>query len=328
MLMKRSFLGFITAVLAILTLCWGLTANATIFWYGSGGTPTSPLYVVSSAVTGTGISGGSGYIGVGSSYTITLTMSQAATVITALGTPTLSLNDGDTATYSSGSGTTSLVYTATVSSGAVNTPKLAITGSNLSGGTIKNGSNNANMSAALNPLPGTLAVIVTPPTVSNVASLPASGNVITGQSIIMTVTFSSAVNVNTGGGTPTMCLNSGGTAVYSGGSGTNQITFTNTVSSTNATSQLAPCGSNAIATNGATIKDLAGNNAVLTGANGYVLAGVVAINTGAMVTTVSISPSSGTFGVGATLNLSVVFSAPVVVTGGPPTLVLISSKQR
>ena len=41
--------------------------------------------------------------------------------------------------------------------------------------------------------------------------------------------MSEAVTVNTTGGTPTLTLNDGGTATYSGGSGTTALTFSYTV---------------------------------------------------------------------------------------------------
>ena len=41
--------------------------------------------------------------------------------------------------------------------------------------------------------------------------------------------MSEAVTVNTTGGTPTLTLNDGGTATYTGGSGSNALTFSYTV---------------------------------------------------------------------------------------------------
>ena len=45
----------------------------------------------------------------------------------------------------------------------------------------------------------------------------------------LTLNMSEAVTVNTSGGTPTLTLNDGGTATYTGGSGTNALTFSYTV---------------------------------------------------------------------------------------------------
>jgi large repetitive protein len=54
----------------------------------------------------------SGHFGPGATITFTVNLSEAVTV--AGGSPSLNLNDGGTATYTSGSGTSSLVFTYTV----------------------------------------------------------------------------------------------------------------------------------------------------------------------------------------------------------------------
>ena len=60
--------------------------------------------------------------------TLTLNLSEAVTV--AGGTPTLTLNDGGTATYTGGSGTNALTFSYTVAAGQ-NTADLAVTAVNL-----------------------------------------------------------------------------------------------------------------------------------------------------------------------------------------------------
>ena len=65
----------------------------------------------------------SGDLNAGKTVTYTLTMSEAVTVNTTGGSPTLSLNDGGTATYTSGSGTSALTFSYTVLAGQ-NTPDL------------------------------------------------------------------------------------------------------------------------------------------------------------------------------------------------------------
>ena len=74
--------------------------------------------------------------------TLTLDMSEAVTVNTTGGTPTLTLNDGGTATYVSGSGTNALIFSYTVAAGQ-NTAALAATAVNLNGATIADGAGNA-----------------------------------------------------------------------------------------------------------------------------------------------------------------------------------------
>ena len=72
--------------------------------------------------------------------TLTLAMSEAVTV--AGGTPTMSLNDGGTATYTSGSGSSALTFSYTVGAGQ-NTAALAATTVNLNAATITDGVGNA-----------------------------------------------------------------------------------------------------------------------------------------------------------------------------------------
>ncbi len=80
-----------------------------------------------------------------------------------------------------------------------------------------------------------------------------------------TATFTVKLDENfTVTGAPSLMLNDGGTATYAGGSGTNTLTFTYTVSSTNSTvSTLAVTG--VALPNGATVKDSVGNEANLGG---------------------------------------------------------------
>ena len=69
------------------------------------------------------------------------------TVNTTGGSPTLTLNDGGTATYTGGSGTSALTFSYTVGAGQ-NTAALAATTVNLNGGTIKDGAGNAGQPVA------------------------------------------------------------------------------------------------------------------------------------------------------------------------------------
>ena len=91
----------------------------------------APPSVVGVTAAGAGITNNAGTIGAGTA--VTFTVSLTATVTVAGGAPTLSLNDGGTATYVSGSGTNALVFTYTVGSGQ-SASGLAITGVNLPSG--------------------------------------------------------------------------------------------------------------------------------------------------------------------------------------------------
>jgi large repetitive protein len=220
--------------------------------------------VSSIAASGTGIMSGSGDLGAGSVVTLSVNMSGNVTV--AGGPPMLTLNDGGTATYAGGSGTSTLTFTYTVAAGH-NTSDLAVTAFTLNGGTLTDGSGSAaDLSGAVTSPSGTLQIDTTPPTVSSVVASgtgisSGSGDLALGKVVTLTVNASEAVTV--AGGTPTLTLSNGGTATYTGGSGTSALTFSYTVAAGQDTSDLAVT---AVNLNGAAVKDGAGNSANLSAA--------------------------------------------------------------
>ena len=206
-----------------------------------------------------------GALNAGKVVTYTINMSDVVTVNTTGGTPTLSLNDGGTATYTSGSGTNALTFSYTVLAGQ-NTPDLMVSGFNLNGASIADGAGNAANLSLTGIAQGSPSVDTTAPTVASLAAsgtgiTAGSGDVGAGSVVTLTVNLSEAVTV--AGGTPTLTLNDGGTATYTGGSGTSALTFSYTVTAGQNTSDLAVT---AVNTNGAAVKDAAGNAADLTGA--------------------------------------------------------------
>src|SRR5262249_49143892 len=110
------------------------------------------------------------------------------------------------------------------------------------------------------------------------------------------------------------------------GSGSNVLTFGYTVSAGQNTADLALATINAVALNGATIRDGGGNNAILSGANGVNPTGILQVISSAptapIVTSITTTPGSGSLGVGATVKFTVTFSSAVTVAGGTPTLAL------
>ncbi len=251
----------------------------------------NPAPVVSTITT----SPGSGDLTVGATVTLTVTFNSAVTV--AGGTPTLALNDGGVATYVSGSGSSALVFKYTVAAGQniADLTSAASSAITLNGATIRGTSgSNAVLTGAngYNPA-GILQIDTTAPTLSAIAESPGSGQVATGGTVTLTATFSEAVTV--AGGTPTLALNDGGTATYLSGSGSSALAFKYTVAAGQSTTDLKLAASNAVALNGGTIRDAAGNNAVLTGANGYTPAGTLAINPPPTTNDFLIVPGSGTF---------------------------------
>ncbi|WP_426442336.1 hypothetical protein [Bradyrhizobium genosp. P] len=203
----------------------------------------------------------SGELNAGKIVTYTITMSEGVTVNTTGGRPTLTLNDGGFGTYVSGSGTNALTFSYTVLAGQ-NTPDLMVTAFNLNGATILDGAGNAANLSLTGVAQGSPQIDTTPPAVTQVTASPANGTEFAGNIVTFTLAFGEAVTV---AGTPTLTLNDGGTATYIAGSGTNALTYTYTVGSSDAlVAALAITQANL--PNGATITDGAGNAANLSGA--------------------------------------------------------------
>ena len=84
-------------------------------------------------------------------HVVTLTVNLSETVTVAGGTPTLTLNDGGIASYTSGSGSNALTFSYTVAAGQ-NTADLAVAAVNLGTATVTDGAGNAaNLGAVTNP---------------------------------------------------------------------------------------------------------------------------------------------------------------------------------
>src|SRR5665213_4587029 len=125
--------------------------------------------VLSVATSGPDITAGSGDLNAGHQVTLTLNTNEPIDVDTSQGTPTLTLNDGGTATYTGGSGSDALNFQYTVASGE-NTPDLAVTAFNANGAAA----GDANGHAAVftdtvgNPA-GTLQIDTTPPQLTGIS---------------------------------------------------------------------------------------------------------------------------------------------------------------
>ncbi|MBI1323697.1 hypothetical protein GC170_11000 [bacterium] len=217
-------------------------SNPTSFWttqeYAAGaslwGTQISQIYVParSSNVTSTVANG---VYTPGATIPITLAFNDAVTVT---GTPTLSLNSGGTAVYASGSGSKTLTFNYVVGAGeqSLDLDYTSTSALALAGGTIKGAASglDANLVLAAPGAPGSLGanknIIIVPAigatTVNNVSSTAPDYTYGLNSLIPIQLTFSDVVTVT---GTPTLALNSGGTATYASGSGTNTLVFNYTV---------------------------------------------------------------------------------------------------
>ena len=163
----------------------------------------------------------------------------------------MTLNDGGTATYTGGSGSNALTFSYTVAAGQ-NTAALAATAVNLNSATVTDGCRQCRQSAALRADPDRPADrYFHADHLGCDRASPTSGDLNAGKVVTLTLDMSEAVTVNTSGGTPTLTLNDGGTATYTGGSGTNALTFSYTVAAGQNTSDLTET---AVNLNGAAIQ--------------------------------------------------------------------------
>jgi hypothetical protein len=151
-----------------------------------------------------------------------------------------------------------------------------------------------------------------------------SGNYGVGSTISMTVSFSEPVIV-TGG--PQLRLNTG-MAKYTSGSGTDTLHFTYTVQAGDKSSSLDYESAAALTLNGGTIRDAAGNNAILTlatpGTAGSLRfktrefdEGIVIDTVSPRATSVSSPAADGMYKAGDNIDVQVQFGEAVTVTGSP-----------
>ncbi len=256
-------------------------------------------------------------IGAGQIVAITVTMTEPVTV--AGGSPTLTLDDGGTATFNASASTaTNLVFTYTVAPGQ-NTPDLTVTAVNLGGATISdNAGNNADLTGAATNPAGTLTVDTTPPTITAVTTLPGSGSLVPGQIVEIDLAVSEAVAVT--GTTLSLSLSDGGTALYDPSNSTaTKLAFTHTVQPGQTSADLTVTGVNL---NGTTATDAAGNTADFTGAIANPPGLLVINGASTQVTGVTTNPGSGLVGANQTVTITLSTTTPVTISGGTPTLTL------
>jgi hypothetical protein len=178
----------------------------------------------------------------------------------------------------------------------------------------------------------TIAIDTSAPTVVTpfVATTSPAGTYVVGSPpITLTVTFDDAVFVT---GTPQLQLNSfpGRVATYSGGSGTTTLSFTYVVQPGDDTTALNYASTTALQLNGGQIRDLAGNDAVLTlpgpNANPPLNGTTIVVAATPTVIQVSSPNPAGLYTAGDTVQIRVMFDKVVTVATGPsPVLQLGTS---
>ena len=183
--------------------------------------------------------------------------------------PTLTLNNGTTATYDSGAGTDTLRFVYTV--GTANSENTtALNYASNTALTIPSGvmAFDAVGNSLIPTLPattsndalaqtGTAIVDVNVPEIIGIDSLTTDGPYNTGKVIQIEVSFSEAVEIT---GTPALHLNTGGQASYSSGSGTDKLVFRYTVSAGENIADLDVLAGMPLDLENGTIRDLAGND--------------------------------------------------------------------
>jgi len=238
-------------------------------------------------ITGISTTKPNGSYTTGETMDIGVTYSENVNVNTAGGIPSLGLNSGGNALYQSGSGTNTLTFHYIVAAGQnsadldyPNTNSLVLNGATIQDAALNNADNTLPMTGTFS---GTHAIIIdtTSPAIASVSTTHANGAFTIGENIDIQVTYSENVIVNTAGGTPSLGLNSGGSALYQSGSGTNILNFRYTVGASQNSADLDYPATNSLALNGGTIRDTASNNAnnILPGAGTFAAAHDIVIDT-------------------------------------------------
>ena len=249
---------------------------------------------------------------------VTFTIPMSAAVTLSSNAPSLTLNDGGNASYDAAHSTpTSLVFDYTVGAGD-STTALVATGLLTHGATITDV--NGSPAVFAPALPATFSGVeinIPPPSVSSVAASPNSGNQQTGMLVTLTVTMSEPVAI--AGGTPSLTLNDGGTAVYNAAhSTTTALAFDYTAQATESTTALAVVGFKA---NSATILDTLANNADFAAAS-VTFTGLAINSVLPAVLSIVASPGVGNVSTGALVTFTATMSEAVLVSDGAPTLTL------
>jgi VCBS repeat-containing protein len=292
---------------------------------GHGGVSSATLDIKLDAtkpsISSIAFSPSSGDLAVHASETITLSLANVGAIDIAGGGPTLTLNDGGTATYDVAASTsTSWVFDYTVGASDTDVASLAVNSVNLNGTTLTNPSGVATVTS----LPVTVTqsgpqIDTTTPAFTTVTENPSSGEIGLNSKVTFTLTLNDPVTVDTTHGAPTLSLNDNGTATYDAAHSTGtSLVFDYTLSGTDIAN---------VTSLQATLFNL--NDAVI--ANGAGTAADISLaglsQSGPQIDLPQLTgglaqPSSGTYGVGETMGLLLEISKAITVTGSGITLSL------
>jgi autotransporter passenger strand-loop-strand repeat protein len=212
----------------------------------------------------------------GATVEISLDMSEAVTVNTAHGAPTLTLNDSATATYdkaASNLGAGKIIFDYKVGAND-STPFLDVASVNLNGAVIEDSKNNKaditlpDDTSVSVPNTFTLFPLQIGPVTVDTVETSQIGTVQDGQALLIEINFANGLTLDTTSGSPTLTLNDGATATLdsgmtSGGTALGSLIFDYSVGTADYTPDLAITS---VSLNGASIQDLNDVNVDFAGA--------------------------------------------------------------
>lgn len=262
--------------------------------------------------------------GIGDTVYISLSFSEPVSISGV--TPSLALSNGETATFSSGSGSDTWVFAYTVEAGDGASFDLdvtdAVVGTDVQD-TGNNGVSNLSMPGSPNTLAESANVVIdaSGPQISSITSDAADANYGDGETINVQVTFVEPISAT---GNATLSFNSGGTSAIASLIDGDTVTFPYTVVSGESTSDLDVTAIN----NYEQVADAAGNvmdAGTLPVDQQYTLAGTknITINvspvdaSGPVVQSIAPATGDGTYGVGEQILFDILFDENVYVSGSP-----------
>jgi len=274
---------------------------STMIGQQTGLTVNSPLTVTTVASSQTGA------VLVGQALEITITLHHGATLVSAGGLPTLTLNVGAIATFDaakSNLATGTLVFDYTVAAGQA-TPSLTIASLDLPrGSTIKDvNGNNADFALAIDQ---NMGVQIGPAFVAAVLPEVEQTAIGSGQTVEVTIAVSQGVVVDTAKGSPTLTLGNGAIATYDAAASDPSkglLVFDYKVGAGDKAASNLLVGT--VALNGATIRDSSGLDVDLSGAQST----PTGLTIGSPLTVSSTTPSkTGVLNLGESVQITLTMS--------------------
>jgi uncharacterized repeat protein (TIGR02059 family) len=291
---------------------------------GVGATAGVRVDGVAPAITGAITPPNNGTYAAGSNLDFTVTFDDNVTIT---GTnSTLELTIGTTPVFATHLSQTanSITYRYVVQAGNLDTDGIAIRGLTLpNGNTIRDAAgNNADITLAghLPLLEGVRVDAVGPAVLGNITA-PIADSYRAGEVLTFKVTFNENIVVTVGGAPSTLGLTIGGTARSASyvSSDTNSVTYSYAVQPGDNDTDGIGIGS--IAVGGMTIRDAAGNNAVLSLTGHLPSTAAILVDTTAPAVSGNVAvPANATYVAGQQLNFTVTFDENVTISGNDSTL--------